>query len=192
MADGALLSGLLRKNNITGTYLAKKARLAESSIYRYYGMDNIKKSTVERLLGSVGITMEQWNEYRTGSNGSGLDMVQDEGETYGPPRVLHQGSNLASILKQKGIKVAALADRLNISRRTVYNWIKERQLPPGVLIEAANVLGVPIASLKGYGTGEKSLEKDVYTLLKDIDARLRHIEQHLQIGSDNLQNKGRK
>lgn len=181
--DGPLLSSLMRKHGITGPYLAKAARLTEGSIYRYYGLETIKKATIHRLLSAVGLSMKDWDEHRQGGTGTGTLMLQDDaGENaYRSIKVLHQGNNLADLMKQKGIKAAALANRMNISRRTLYNWIKEKELDHTALMDAAQALGVPVAAIKGYGIGEKSMEKDIYTILRTINERLSRIERHLQI-----------
>lgn len=187
--DGTILQGIMKENGFSGPILAKAAKLSEGSIYRYYSLETIKKNTLEKLLKSVGLTLTDWQNYREGLHTNEQNnLVAEEAGPYGRQNkiIYHQGLNLETIRKQKGVSITALSNRLNISRRGYYNYIKEKELPTGVLLEAAQALSIPVAAIKGIGQTEKSFEKDVYMTLMEIKWRLEKIEKYLQKGRGNL------
>lgn len=143
-------------------FLEKAGLKTYSNLYYYYAQSEIKRKKLEIFCAALGITMEQFLDPK--------NELQEDAALYTVSK--HQGQNLETTIKQRGITVTSFADKMKVARPTVYSYFDEKELPLGVLLEAAEHLKVPVAMLKGVGVGEKSFEKDIYLQLVAINDKL--------------------
>jgi transcriptional regulator with XRE-family HTH domain len=135
----------------------------------YFNKAQIKRSKLEYFCKALGITIDTFYKsvnddiLNTGS-------TQDANSPYSISK--HQGKNLQTTLKDKGVTTAAFAKKMKVSRPTIYKMFSEAELPIGTLLEAAQTLKIPAAQLKGIGIGQNSFEKDIYNELRTINEKL--------------------
>lgn len=170
--DGLKLQAVLKDHELTGKALAVASKKNVRGIYRYFGMAQIKRQTVAKLLATVNISMETYDNYLL------TDQVSEPTVNYGKAKN-HQGRNLKMLLSSKGVNHAAFATRLNISRQTLYRYFTDKELPAGFIMMASKELNTPIAEIKGFGLNDKSFEKDIYQMLYSMNDRLTAIEKVL-------------
>lgn len=165
-ADGLKLKELLEKEGYTVKNIVDKGLMTRSNVYYYFGQNKLKRNIVEPLLKALKIPLDKF--YTT--EHSPENIASDAIPTY--TISTHQGKNLQTFLDSKGISITHFANAMKVSRPTVYGWFEEKKLPLGVLLETAFVLGIPVAQIKGRGTGEKSFEKDIYLELQAVNEKL--------------------
>lgn len=130
----------------------------------YFAKQQIKRSKLEFFCKALGISIDTF--YKS-VNENLSNNTENE-----PSVSKHQGNNLKSTLKDKGMSTAAFAKKMHVSRPTVYKYFDEKELDTGTLLEAAATLKIPAAQLKGYGIGQASFEKEIYNELKIINQKL--------------------
>lgn len=178
--DGDKLQAVLKRHGVTGKQLAAVNKMNIRGIYRYFGMADIKRKTVVKLLTSVGIDITEYDNFLLGEGATAANTLNEPGAVYGSGKnKYHHGRNLQMLLQQRGVNITAFSTRMNISRQTMYRFFDEQELPPGFLLQAAAELNVSPSLLKGFGEGAKGFEKDIYQMLYSMGDRLAAIENKL-------------
>lgn len=99
--------------------------------------------------------------------------------------LMHAGERLEEMLKERGIKVESLADKLGVSRQTVYNYIKRPRFDvdtyerlAAVLLKSYRIDPAQLAPTVGYTATDPD---ELRGLLKGIpDACLPNVKTMLQ------------
>lgn len=165
--EGQRLKRFIETHNYGPADVVKKGVYSNSNLHNIFNRDKLKRSVVEKILKSLDLSPAEFYE---GGKDPELTTVNEGSPLYAV--LTHQGRNLQHLLETKNIRIKGFAHALKVSPPTLYKYFKEKELPLGMLLEAAYVLGVPVAAIKGHGTGEKSFEKDVYLELKSINEKL--------------------
>ena len=137
-------------------------------LYYYYPQERIKKPTLEKFCSVLSITIDDFYNgelIKSGPDGAGVSF--------------HQGKNLQSAITNQPITDTAFAEKMGLSRKTLYTYYKQAQIKEDIITKAAKILKIPIAQLKGIDVHEWTIN-DVYFLLKVINGRLDKIESGLQ------------
>jgi len=175
-ADGLKLKELLESEGYSPKDVYEKRKLmTRSNLYYYFAQKKLKKNIVEPLLNGLNIPL---NKFYT-SEQMPETVASDPAPLYNIS--FHQGKNLQTYLDSNGVSVTHFAKAMNVSRPTIYNLFAEKELPLGTLLEAAYILNIPVAQLKGRGTGEKSFEKDIYLELKSINEKLASLQKFAKV-----------
>ena len=136
-----------------------------SGLYYYYGLERIKLDRLKKFFEVLGITEDQFFKVEPAAKETLYALST------------HHGRNLESIMTSKNISKEGFADRIGVSRQTLYNWFRETELPLQTLLLLANGLEIPVARIKGHGETEKSFEREIYLELQQISERLASIEK---------------
>lgn len=139
----------------------------------YFSKEQIKKSKIDEFCRALDISTEQFYISVKEEN-TNVNHLKEDSHPYQVSK--HQGRNLQSTLKEKGISISSFADKMKVSRPMPYKWFKEKELETGVLLEAAHALKIPVAQLKGMGDGQPSFERDIYQQLKTLNDKISHLE----------------
>jgi len=79
---------------------------------------------------------------------------------------IHMGQLLEGAIRRKGLNITQIADALNVSRRTLYNWFKQEVIDEHVMERISGVIVYDAASIKPKPTiikpitPESLLDKD--------------------------------
>ncbi|MEO5681428.1 MAG: helix-turn-helix transcriptional regulator [Chitinophagaceae bacterium] len=139
----------------------------------YFEKEYIKPQKIAEFCVALNINTEQFYKSVNETDSS----VKESPLPYQVSK--HQGRNLQTTLKDKGMSRAAFAQKMKISRPTLYKWFKQKEIDTGILLEAAQVLKIPQAQLKGFGEGQPSFERDIYLQLKQLNEKISHMESVL-------------
>jgi transcriptional regulator with XRE-family HTH domain len=157
---GRELKVLIEKTGMTGRQLARQMQLNERTVYNWYSQVKVSAAVLEKISQSTGI---DFNAPLT---------VAEEAQAYGNA---HVGETIEQYLATKGIKREHFARQMKVSRTSVYAWFKDKVWPSARLLQAADILGVPVGELKGKGQGTASMERDIYEQLTQINEKLDEI-----------------
>jgi len=176
--DGNRLQYFLKTKGIkTDKLIADMGFSGYTTLHYYYNKAEIKKATLQKFLKVLELTPEQFYSNEPANIANSL---AEDAAVYTANISKHQGLNLRSILDAKGINLTAFCGQLNISRPTLYSYFDMKELPLGFLLEAASVLEIKAARIKGYGESEKSFEKEIYQELDTIKNKLNDLYAKLK------------
>lgn len=65
--------------------------------------------------------------------------------------------NIRAECARRRWSIEELADRLNIERKTFYNWEKKKDFPTSILVKMAVMFGVTSDELLGLSSSENSI-----------------------------------
>lgn len=156
-------------------FLEKMGFSNYSHLHYYFNMQRIKMSTLEKFLNVLGITLDEFYNGKPGSE----NVTNDEEAVY--TLSAHNGINLHGLVSEYGMSDTVFAEKMDISRKTLYEWYKLKKLDEGILLKAAKILKVPLSQLKGNGEREKSFEYDIYVELRKINNSLNEIMTFLKM-----------
>lgn len=142
----------------------------------YVKQDRVNIKILTKFCEVLGITLEQ---FYAGPHEKPI--TEDETEV----KKIHHGEAIKHAVTRSGIKATTIAQRMGISRGTLYNWFENQEIDTGTLLHLAQVLNIPVAELKGIGSGRAGFEKDIYLLLQDINQKLEKLllNAQLQMGT---------
>lgn len=157
-----LVSKYLKSTGKTAVELSEKLGMkASTHLYTIYGRISVKKPLLNRILSAIGLTLEEFYN----SSPSDPAKLKNGVST-------HHGQNLQNTITNSGVSITKLAEKMNITRTTLYNQFKERKIDDGFLLKAAQFLNVPVAQLKGYAVSERVFEQDIYNELVAINKKM--------------------
>lgn len=162
--NGKQLKEILRDNDISGNKLANIMGLHSRTVYEWYRSEQpLKKHILDKIVKATKLPDTLFKV--------DIDNIIQDSKTHYGLR-LHHGKNIKDTITNNGITITAFARKMKLTRQTVHAWFELATWDEGELFKAAGVLQVPIAQLKGKGTGPQSFEKDIYLELKQIKETL--------------------
>lgn len=174
--SGDELRVVLEQHGYSGREAARKLGKHERTVYNWFSQDKIKKRVLSYIAEGLDIPA---NDFTSATRS---ETIAADPETLYSIST-HQGRNLQNILKQRGMSISAFSKGMKVSRATAYAHFKDKELPTGLLLEAAHLLNIPVAQIKGRGDGQKGFEKDIYLMLEKIKSQLDRIENSMPIAS---------
>lgn len=91
----------------------------------------------------------------------------------------HQGAVLASLVSERGISQTRLAEALNVTRKSLYNYLRKEELPESVIVRAAAFFKVPVSTFTS--AAHPVGEKDIWDLLHALNAKMDEILTRLDV-----------
>ena len=167
--SGEVFKQVLARHGYTGKMIAEKLELNQRTVYEWFSKTVVNPIKVNEVMKVTGIAREMF--YPPAETKA----AEDEG-SYG---YVHHGRNIEKALKKYGKTIQRLAKELDVSRKTLYQWLEEKEWPHDRLMQAAKALKIKVAELKGKGATENNLEKDLYDELYSIRLMLAEIHEHI-------------
>ncbi|RPD40240.1 helix-turn-helix transcriptional regulator [Chitinophaga barathri] len=172
--EGARLKQIVRDKHIKILDFAKRAGFSNQIAHYYFRKEAIKRATLLEFCTLLGISLDEfyaWTHPRR---------VPSQ-----PVSDLHQGHRLDELIEEKGLNKTRLADRMNLSRRALYNLIEKPQFTPEQLKKVCQVLEITAKEFLGTNHVEDNPEvpeleswKDkYYKLLEEYNKALVEISR---------------
>ncbi len=102
----------------------------------------------------------------------------------------HRGEIIRKVVLDSGYSITKLAERLAVSRRTVYNYFENPKVPMDTILEIGKIIGYDfrkdIKDLKGFGSGIQNTEdaEGAYSVTYWKDRYYQLLEEHKELLSE--------
>jgi transcriptional regulator with XRE-family HTH domain len=141
---GDRLKQILRQKKIKVIDFAEMAGFTNQIAHYHLRKSDMKRSTMERFCELIGITPEEFMRWNIASTADG--------------EVVHHGRRMQEIISVKGLNKSKLAARLNVSRRTMYNFFEKEFFPPDDLERVARGLDISVNGFLNPGMIEEGMK----------------------------------
>lgn len=180
MHSGDTLKITLARHGISGDKLAalykqKYGKGSPRTVYDWFSKEKIKPAIIARISAVTGIDADELS-------GKDLPVANEHDPGYGNKPV-HHGNIVRKVLEDKGMKIENFARKMGMTRGTMYSRFDESIWNDGELLQAADILSVPVAQLKGKGDGFQAFQKDIYDELHSVKLLLQKIYEQLLLTS---------
>ncbi|RFS23229.1 hypothetical protein DVR12_09420 [Chitinophaga silvatica] len=171
---GNRLKQILKQRKIKVIDFAQMAGFTNQIAHYYLRKSDMKRTTLERFCSIIGITPDEfmrWNISDPVLNGESL----------------HHGERMAQIISEKGLNKSKLASRLNISRRTMYNFFDKESFSPDELDRVARGLDMSTEAFLNPAMIQESMkyaDNDELLILREKYYKV--LEENNRLLKDNL------
>ncbi|WP_346317204.1 helix-turn-helix transcriptional regulator [Chitinophaga sp. YIM B06452] len=173
--EGARLKQIVRDKHMKILDFARKAHFSNQIAHYYFRQEAIKRTKLQEFCNLLGISLDEfyaWTHPRRVLSQPATD--------------LHQGHRLDELIEEKGLNKTRLANRMNLSRRALYNLIEKPVFTPEQLKKVCQVLEISAKDFLGANHVDdndpeapeiESWKDKYYKLLEDYNKALVEISR---------------
>ncbi|MBV7528866.1 helix-turn-helix transcriptional regulator [Chitinophaga sp. sic0106] len=165
---GHRLKQILKQRKIKVIDFAKKAGFTNQIAHYHLRKSDMKRANLERFCTIIGITTEEFMRW----NGAQL-IAQDKN--------LHHGERLVAIIAEKGLNRSRLAERMDMSRRTMYNLFEKQTFSPSELERAAKAVDISLEAFLNPGTVDEARNSDTEEMMTQREKYYKLLEDHNEL-----------
>lgn len=166
--EGKRLKQIVRDKRIKILAFAKMADFSNQIAHYYFKEESIKRSKLTELCTVLGITLEEFYNWEHIPKASQR------------PTEVHHGQRLNELIGEKGLNKTRLAERMEISRRALYNLVEKATFTPAQMKAVCQVLDMtPKEFINGQVVEEPGNNYQVTDVWKEKYYQL--LEQHNQL-----------
>ncbi|WP_325536565.1 helix-turn-helix transcriptional regulator [Chitinophaga sp.] len=162
---GQRLKQILKQKKIKIVDFAKMAGFTNQIAHYHLRKSDMKRSTMERFCTLIGIGPEEFIRW----NGA---MQVSSGEQ------VHHGQRLQHIIAEKGLNKSRLAERLGMSRRTMYNVFAKEVFSPDELDRVAKGLDMTTETFLNPGNVQEARYTDSEEMMLMREKYYKLLEEH--------------
>ncbi|MBV8254494.1 MAG: helix-turn-helix domain-containing protein [Chitinophaga sp.] len=165
---GQRLKLILKQRKIKVIDFAKKAGFTNQIAHYHLRKSDMKRANLERFCTIIGITPDEFMRW----NGAQL-IAQDKN--------LHHGQRLLDIIAEKGLNRSRLAERMDMSRRTMYNLFEKSTFSPSELERAARAVDMSLEAFLNPGTVAEARLSDSEEMMTQREKYYKLLEDHNEL-----------
>lgn len=165
---GQRLKQILKQKKIKIIDFAKMAGFTNQIAHYHLRNSDMKRVNLERFCEIIGITPDEfirWNGTMQLANGKSI----------------HHGNRLQHLIAEKGLNKSKLAERLNMSRRTMYNVFEKETFSPDELDRVARGLDITTEAFLNPGTAQETRQTDSEEMMLLREKYYKILEEHNQL-----------
>ncbi|CAL1520920.1 helix-turn-helix transcriptional regulator [Chitinophaga sp. MM2321] len=162
---GQRLKQILRQKKIKIVDFAKMAGFTNQIAHYHLRKSDMKRTTMERFCILIGITPDEFVRW----NGA-MEMSGDKS--------LHHGDRLQNLIAEKGLNKSKLAERLGMSRRTMYNVFEKEVFSPDELERVAKGLDMSTEAFLNPGNVQEARQTDSEEMMLLREKYYKLLEEH--------------
>ncbi|MBC9910748.1 helix-turn-helix domain-containing protein [Chitinophaga varians] len=165
---GQRLKQILKQKKIKIIDFAKMAGFTNQIAHYHLRNSDMKRVNLERFCEIIGITPDEfirWNGTMQLANGKNI----------------HHGNRLQHLIAEKGLNKSKLAERLNMSRRTMYNVFEKETFSPDELDRVARGLDITPEAFLNPGTAQETRQTDSEEMMMLREKYYKILEEHTQL-----------
>ncbi|WP_167013740.1 helix-turn-helix transcriptional regulator [Chitinophaga sp. Cy-1792] len=165
---GERLKQILKQRKIKVIDFAKKAGFTNQIAHYHLRKSEMKRANLDRFCTIIGITTEEFMRW----NGAQLISLDKN---------LHHGRRLQTIIQDKGLNRSRLADRMEMSRRTMYNLFDKEIFSPGELERTARALDMSLDAFLNPGTVAEARNTETEEIMLQREKYYKLLEDHNEL-----------
>ena len=170
---GQRLKQILKQKKIKIVDFADMAGFTNQIAHYHLRKSDMKRSTLEKFCGIIGISPEEFYEWNSISVNSS--------EKPAAQTVLHHGSRLMELIGERGLNKTRLAKRLGMSRRTMYNLFEKDVFGADELDRVSRALEITPSGFLHPGSMEEARLADNDEMLALREKYYKLLEEHNQL-----------
>ncbi|RBL93666.1 helix-turn-helix domain-containing protein [Chitinophaga flava] len=165
---GQRLKQILKQKKIKIIDFAKMAGFTNQIAHYHLRNSDMKRVNLERFCQLIEITPDEfirWNGSTQLANGKNI----------------HHGNRLQDLIAEKGLNKSKLAERLNMSRRTMYNVFEKETFSPDELDRVARGLDMTTEAFLNPGTIQETRQTESEEMMVLREKYYKILEEHNQL-----------